>query len=267
MEVEVTGLSAEAAAQFDATAKALSKGRKKRAMPAGYPDAAAIGAYAQIGRLPKAHAAGPACLVATIPAACCLTLASASARAPGAAARRAHPECAGEFVMVVDIARGRADPAHPLHAYLSSLPRAPQYAASFPRALRTRSAARGAWLGGTALGRAVAAPPEDGGLPDALHARRRVLVLDVGGEEAERGHAVGKDLEHDEQIGVREALRGRGGLLVEVVQHAHAREVEHALRDLGDRSLARPRIVAAHRPGLHERTQGLEGLLLEQLLW
>ena len=62
MEVEVTGLSAEASAQFDATAKALSKGRKKRAMPAGYPDAAAIAAYAQVGRLPKAHAAGPACL-------------------------------------------------------------------------------------------------------------------------------------------------------------------------------------------------------------
>lgn len=62
MEVEVTGLSAETSAQFDATAKALSKGRKKRAMPAGYPDAAAVAAYAEVGRLPKAHPAGPVCL-------------------------------------------------------------------------------------------------------------------------------------------------------------------------------------------------------------
>ena len=42
MEVEATGLSAEASAHIDATHKSLSKGRKKRAMPAGYPDAAAL---------------------------------------------------------------------------------------------------------------------------------------------------------------------------------------------------------------------------------
>ena len=62
MEVEATGLSAEASAHIDATHKSLSKGRKKRAMPAGYPDAAALSAYSQVGAIPAAHTAGPTCL-------------------------------------------------------------------------------------------------------------------------------------------------------------------------------------------------------------
>lgn len=67
MDVEAVppaaGLSAELSAKFDATAKGLSKGRKKRQMAAGYADAQAIAGYALLGAsTPAAHAGGVVCL-------------------------------------------------------------------------------------------------------------------------------------------------------------------------------------------------------------
>ena len=55
------GITAEMQAKFDATAKTLSKGRKKRAAPAGYVDAAGLAAYSALGST-NAHKAGPTAL-------------------------------------------------------------------------------------------------------------------------------------------------------------------------------------------------------------
>jgi len=60
--VEPTGITAEVAGKFDATAKGLSKGRKKRAMLPGYVDAAGIAAYSAAATRPGTHPAGSVCI-------------------------------------------------------------------------------------------------------------------------------------------------------------------------------------------------------------
>jgi len=61
MDVEVAGLSADVIAAFETTAKALSKGRKKRQPAAGYPTAEQLSPYGVVGSL-AAHTAGAVCL-------------------------------------------------------------------------------------------------------------------------------------------------------------------------------------------------------------
>ena len=83
--------------------------------------------------------------VARIPVECCVTAAAALTRPVGRAAREILPDCADEFVLVLDAATGRRDATHPQHAYLASLPAGSQSASTFPKAARRL-------LKGTALG-------------------------------------------------------------------------------------------------------------------
>ena len=83
--------------------------------------------------------------IARIPVECCVTATAALARPVGRAAREVLPDCADEFVLVLDAATGRRDATHPQHAYLASLPAGSQHAPTFPKAARRL-------LKGTALG-------------------------------------------------------------------------------------------------------------------
>ena len=83
--------------------------------------------------------------IARIPVECCVTATAALARPVGRAAREILPDCADEFVLVLDAATGRRDATHPQHAYLASLPAGSQSASTFPKAARRL-------LKGTALG-------------------------------------------------------------------------------------------------------------------
>ena len=62
VEVQAQGLTSEQAAQIDATAKTLSKGRKKRPVPPGYPSPAQISAYAVVGEPARLHVGGGVCV-------------------------------------------------------------------------------------------------------------------------------------------------------------------------------------------------------------
>jgi len=83
--------------------------------------------------------------IARIPVECCVTATAALTRPVGRAAREVLPDCADEFVLVLDAATGRSDATHPQHAYLASLPAGSQSASTFPKAARRL-------LKGTALG-------------------------------------------------------------------------------------------------------------------
>ena len=83
--------------------------------------------------------------IARIPVECCVTATAALTRPVGQAARDVLPDCADEFVLVLDAATGRRDATHPQHAYLASLPAGAQHAPTFPKAARRL-------LKGTALG-------------------------------------------------------------------------------------------------------------------
>ena len=83
--------------------------------------------------------------IARIPVKCCVTATAALTRPVGQAAREILPDCADEFVLVLDAATGRRDASHPQHAYLASLPAGSQSASTFPKAARRL-------LKGTALG-------------------------------------------------------------------------------------------------------------------
>ena len=83
--------------------------------------------------------------IARIPVECCVTAAAALTRPVGRAAREILPDCADEFVLVLDAATGRRDQSHPQHAYLASLPAGAQHVATFPKDARRL-------LKGTALG-------------------------------------------------------------------------------------------------------------------
>ena len=83
--------------------------------------------------------------IARIPVECCVTATAALTRPVGQAAREILPDCADEFVLVLDAATGRSDATHPQHAYLASLPAGSQSASTFPKAARRL-------LKGTALG-------------------------------------------------------------------------------------------------------------------
>ena len=83
--------------------------------------------------------------IARIPVECCVTATAALTRPVGRAAREILPDCADEFVLVLDAATGRRDASHPQHAYLASLPAGSQSASTFPKAARRL-------LKGTALG-------------------------------------------------------------------------------------------------------------------
>ena len=74
--------------------------------------------------------------IARIPVECCVTAAAALTRPVGQAAREVLPDCADEFVLVLDAATGRRDATHPQHAYLASLPAGCQHVATFPKAAR-----------------------------------------------------------------------------------------------------------------------------------
>ena len=74
--------------------------------------------------------------IARIPVECCVTAAAALTRPVGRAAREVLPDCADEFVLVLDAATGRRDATHPQHAYLASLPAGSQSASTFPKAAR-----------------------------------------------------------------------------------------------------------------------------------
>ena len=74
--------------------------------------------------------------IARIPVECCVTAAAALTRPGGRAAREVLPDCADEFVLVLDAATGRRDATHPQHAYLASLPAGAQHVATFPKAAR-----------------------------------------------------------------------------------------------------------------------------------
>ena len=60
--------------------------------------------------------------IARIPVECCVTATAALTRPVGRAAREVLPDCADEFVLVLDAATGRRDATHPQYAYLASLP-------------------------------------------------------------------------------------------------------------------------------------------------
>ena len=83
--------------------------------------------------------------IARIPVECCVTATAALTRPVGRAAREILPDCADEFVLVLDAATGRRDATHPQHAYLASLPAGCQHVATFPKDARRL-------LKGTALG-------------------------------------------------------------------------------------------------------------------
>jgi hypothetical protein len=83
--------------------------------------------------------------IARIPVECCVTATAALTRPVGRAVREILPDCADEFVLVLDAATGRRDATHPQHAYLASLPAGSQSASTFPKAARRL-------LKGTALG-------------------------------------------------------------------------------------------------------------------
>ena len=83
--------------------------------------------------------------IARIPVECCVTATAALTRPVGRAAREVLPDCADEFVLVLDAATGRRDATHPQHAYLASLPAGCQHVATFPKDARRL-------LKGTALG-------------------------------------------------------------------------------------------------------------------
>ena len=72
--------------------------------------------------------------IARIPVECCVTATAALTRPVGRAAREILPDCADEFVLVLDAATGRRDATHPQHAYLASLPAGAQHAPTFPKA-------------------------------------------------------------------------------------------------------------------------------------
>ena len=74
--------------------------------------------------------------IARIPVECCVTATAALTRPVGRAAREILPDCADEFVLVLDAATGRSDATHPQHAYLASLPAGAQHVATFPKAAR-----------------------------------------------------------------------------------------------------------------------------------
>ena len=74
--------------------------------------------------------------IARIPVECCVTATAALTRPVGRAAREVLPDCADEFVLVLDAATGRRDATHPQHAYLASLPAGCQHVATFPKAAR-----------------------------------------------------------------------------------------------------------------------------------
>ena len=74
--------------------------------------------------------------IARIPVECCVTATAALTRPVGQAAREILPDCADEFVLVLDAATGRRDATHPQHAYLASLPAGSQSASTFPKAAR-----------------------------------------------------------------------------------------------------------------------------------
>ena len=74
--------------------------------------------------------------IARIPVECCVTATAALTRPVGCAAREVLPDCADEFVLVLDAATGRSDATHPQHAYLASLPAGAQHVATFPKAAR-----------------------------------------------------------------------------------------------------------------------------------
>ena len=74
--------------------------------------------------------------IARIPVECCVTATAALTRPVGQAAREILPDCADEFVLVLDAATGRRDATHPQHAYLASLPAGAQHVATFPKAAR-----------------------------------------------------------------------------------------------------------------------------------
>ena len=62
MDVEApSGITPEMQAAFEATAKTLSKGRKKRPVPPGYSDADSVAAYTELASK-SVHAAGAVCL-------------------------------------------------------------------------------------------------------------------------------------------------------------------------------------------------------------
>ena len=74
--------------------------------------------------------------IARVPVECCVTASAALTRPVGQAAREILPDCADEFVLVLDAATGRRDATHPQHAYLASLPAGVQHVATFPKAAR-----------------------------------------------------------------------------------------------------------------------------------
>ena len=74
--------------------------------------------------------------IARVPVECCVTATAALTRPVGRAAREVIPDCADEFVLVLDAATGRRDATHPQHAYLASLPAGCQHVATFPKAAR-----------------------------------------------------------------------------------------------------------------------------------
>ena len=74
--------------------------------------------------------------IARIPVECCVTATAALTRPVGRAAREILPDCADEFVLVLDAATGRRDATHPQHAYLASLPAGCQHVATFPKDAR-----------------------------------------------------------------------------------------------------------------------------------
>ena len=100
-------------------------------------------AYGGLGVFLAAHV--ETTTIARIPVECCVTATAALTRPVGRAAREILPDCADEFVLVLDAATGRRDATHPQHAYLASLPAGCQHVATFPKDARRL-------LKGTALG-------------------------------------------------------------------------------------------------------------------
>ena len=71
--------------------------------------------------------------IARIPVECCVTAAAALTRPGGRAAREVLPDCADEFVLVLDAATGRRDATHPQHgADAASSPCNCQHSPSIP---------------------------------------------------------------------------------------------------------------------------------------
>ena len=91
-------------------------------------------AYGGLGVFLAAHV--ETTTIARIPVECCVTATAALTRPVGRAAREILPDCADEFVLVLDAATGRRDATHPQHAYLASLPAGCQHVATFPKEAR-----------------------------------------------------------------------------------------------------------------------------------